>query len=412
MGLFSFLERRISMAEYAKEFETVASNFAGQIYFKRLAWYIAKSIVAGTISKCEFKTYEKGKEVQNELYYKLNVNPNPNQNSSEFLYKFVDQLYDNGQALIVKNNEHLYVADSFGIDKQPLREDIFSAIVVEEQSMRGKRKANDVFYLRFKEGQHVKPMIDGAYEQYGAAMQAAIEKFKRDCGKKYKLKMDSYRAGDEAFQREFETVVKRQLEVFMNNDKAVYPQFRGYDLEELNNNIRTTAGTSSDIIALRKEVFDTVAQAFKIPVSLMYGNMTNLNDVMNVLLTFCIDPLAEMISEEFTRKTCTFEEWKSGTCVHVDTSCIKHIDILEMAANIDKLISSGLLSIDETRSHIRKAPIGDEFGTRHWMTKNYMTDEEALNPKPEPQPVPPQFEQPEEPTEPEEENEAEEVNEE
>ena len=35
--------------------------------------YIGISYIANTLSKCEFKTYENGEEVQNRLYYMLNT---------------------------------------------------------------------------------------------------------------------------------------------------------------------------------------------------------------------------------------------------------------------------------------------------------------------------------------------------
>lgn len=81
------------MAELQTELSVVAQNAAQQIYFKELGLEIAISYIANTISKCEFKVYEKGEEVKNELYYMLNVNPNPNQNSSQFLNALINRYY-------------------------------------------------------------------------------------------------------------------------------------------------------------------------------------------------------------------------------------------------------------------------------------------------------------------------------
>ena len=53
---------------------------------------------------------------------------------------------------------------------------------------------------------------------------------------------------------------------------------------------------------MRKETFEVVAQALKIPLTMMYGNITNMNEIVKVFLSICIDPLADMISEELTRK--------------------------------------------------------------------------------------------------------------
>jgi HK97 family phage portal protein len=130
---------------------------------------------------------------------------------------------------------------------------------------------------------------------------------------------------------------------------------------------------------MRKEIFDVVAQALKIPLSMMYGNITNMNEVVKVYLSICIDPLADMIGEESTRKYFTFDEWKNGCSVEVDTSCINHIDILEVADKVDKAISSGAASIDEIRKRLGWKPLMTEFSQAHWMTKNYALAEDMMN---------------------------------
>lgn len=378
MGIFSFLERRVSMAELEKELSVIAGNAAGQYHFKELGLNIAISYIANTISKCEFKVYEKGKEVKNELYYMLNVNPNPNQNSSQFLNALVTRYYKNGHALVFPDTKkgRLYVADSFGVDEKPLAEHVFDSISVENETLRKKFKASEVFYFKLDDVK-IKSLIDGAFEQYGTVMQSAIDGYLQNNGRKYKLILDQYKAGDPEFAKIYENVLKKQLEAFVKNSSAVYPQFRGTDLQEMG---KTALANSADIIAIRKEMFDTIAQAFKIPLAMMYGNITNINDMVNMYLTFAIDPLADMIGEEITRKSYTFDEWKSGSYVKVDTSCISHVDILDVADKVASAISSGVVSIDDMRRRVDMPELGTEFGKMHFVTRNYATPEEVLAP--------------------------------
>ena len=170
--------------------------------------------------------------------------------------------------------------------------------------------------------------------------------------------------------------MKQQLKTFIDNDKAVYPQFKGTDLQEFST---ATPINSADIIALRKEIFDTTANAFKMPLPLIHGNMTNIKDVIGQFLTFCIDPLADMISEELSRKYYKYDEWLKGCRIEVDTSCINYIDIFEVADKADKAIASGLCSIDELRPRIKLKPLNTEFSTSHFITKNYDVAEKALS---------------------------------
>ena len=380
MGIFSFLEKRVSTAEITKELSVIATNAAQQAYFKELALQIAISYIANTISKCEFKVYRKGQEIQNELYYMLNVNPNPNQNSSQFLNALVTRYYRNGEVLVFPDSRRnrLYVADGFSLDEKPFTENIFSNITIENESLNRKFKASDVFYFRLDDVR-IKRLIDGAFDQYGTVMQSAIDGFIRRNGKKYKLVLDQYKAGDVEFARIYEDVLKKQLEAFVTNANAVYPQFKGTDLEEFDKTAASQYGSSADVIAIRKEMFDVVAQAFKIPLSMMYGNITNINDMINMFLTFTIDPLADMIGEEITRKMYPFNDWKEGNYVKVDTSCISHVDILDVADKVDKAISSGVVCIDEVRKRLDMEALGTDFGKKHFVTKNYSTNEDTLN---------------------------------
>lgn len=368
--LTDWLERKVSDAEL----ETVTGKLAEVLYYKELALYIAKSYIANTISKCEFLVYENGKEVKNELYYALNVSPNNNQNSSQFLNKLINTLYDKNEVLVVQNGKRLYIADSFTINEQPLHDNVFENIVVEKHPLAKSVKASDAFYFQLDDA-GVKKFVDGMFQTYGQLVSCAVASYKRGRGQKYKLILENVQAGDKKFAEQFKTVIKEQLQSFIESDTAVYPQFRGQDLVEMPKSMET----SGDLISLRKEMFDIVAQAFKIPQTMMYGNITNMQEIVKVYLTFCIDPLADMISEELTRKTNTFKTWAGGkNFIKVDTSRINHFDILDVADKADKLVASGVASIDEVRKLLDMQELGTEFSQKHWITKNYSDVSESL----------------------------------
>lgn len=373
---FNFLSKPLSPTEIEAAFDSLGERVA----FKRLALYIAKSYVSNALSKCEIKVYNSGEEVHDDLYYRLNVSPNPNQSGSQMFNGLVDNLLTDSEAMIVPHRKKfLYVADSFTVDRQPLKDHMMRSIVVEGESYGKDMKASDVYYFRLdneRDGLSVKAIIDSLYKDYGLLIGAAIDGFRATRGRKYKLVLDQVKVGDEKFRQDYEGVVKKQLQDFMDNPNAIYPQFQGYDLQEMKHE---TAGDSGDIIAMRKEIFDTVAQAFKIPNSMMYGNMTNTNDVVNQFLTFAVDPIASMISDELTRKSFTFEEWRAGSKVVVDTKRINHIDIFNVATGIEKLISSGTFSIDMVLENLGYQPLNTDFSSAHFITKNYSRAEDALN---------------------------------
>ena len=370
-NLFNFLEKKLDSAEIS----TITAKMMEQAAFKELALHIAVSYIANALSKCEFKTYEGGEEVKGLLYYRLNVSPNQNQNSSQFINKIIENYYYDHESLVVLHNDMFYCADGFDVDEtNPLKDFIFSNVNLGFQQLKKRYKASEVFHFKL-DNQDVKRLIDSLYSQYGEIIALALQTFKATNGRKYKLLLENYRAGDPSFAETFEKVIKAQLKTFIENDNSVYPQFKGTDLQEFQTSGRADTG---DIIAMRKEIFDTTAQALKIPLPMMYGNITNMPEIVKVFLSFCIEPIADMIGEEITRKWYGFDGWQKGNYVEIDTTCINYVDILEVADKADKAIASGVASIDDIRPRVRLPKLNTEFSRAHYITKNYELAENAL----------------------------------
>lgn len=371
--VLDFLSKPVEIGDY----ETLGVKFSEQAALRDLAVHVAISYIANAISKCEIKTYEDGEEVQNELYYMLNVNPNPNQNSSQFMNELVERLFYKGEALVVPwRKKFLYVSRGWSMEEVPRRENLFTSVDIEGESLNRKFKSSDVFYFKL-DNKHVRRLIDLMYSDYGALIDAAMKSFKAKSGEKWKLALDNYAAGDPKFKQDYENVIKKQLEVFLESDRAVYPQFRGTDLQLMT---QSGGATSADVVSLRKDAFETVSQAFHIPLSMMQGNITNVNDVVKQFLTFAVEPVAQMISEELTRKTTDYDTWKSGNHVKIDTTTINSVDILEVADSIDKLIGSGAFTINNVLKRCGYDIIAEDYADKRYLTKNYGSIENVTNP--------------------------------
>ncbi len=374
-NLFSFLEKKVDDAEMTAIVDKVMAETA----FKRLAFYISVSYIAGAISMCEIKVYENGAESKDEMYYKLNFDPNQNENAGQFWHKVVERIYYKGDALVYPHKNHFYCADSFYKEDRPMGEDIFSNVVLGQKQLTKNFRAGDVFYFRL-ENEEVRRIVDGMCDLYGQVMGAAISAYKNSNGKKYKLNLDSIKAGDADFNEKYEKVVKKQLQAFIENNNAVFPQFKGYDLQDMAKDGKGMKDVG-DITGIKKDMFDTVAQAIKIPISMLAGNITNMDEIVKEFLTFAVDPVTAMMSAELTRKTGTFETWTKGRRMKVDTSKIKHVDLIEIGNYVDKLIGSGFACVDEVREAAGLDPLNNDFGRTHFVTKNYDTADEALKRK-------------------------------
>ena len=355
--------------------ESVIEEKVQEIYYKELAIQTAITLIANAIAKCEIKVYEKNREVKNETYYTLNISPNKNENSSQLWHKAIEKMVYDNESIIVEVGDGLYCADSYSVEEYPILGNLYKGVAIGNLQLNKTFKSEEVFRLKLNNA-HIKKLIDGLYEQYGQLMSYAAKNYKKSNGTKYKLVLDQVKASDEKFQETYREVVQKQLKDFVENENAVYLQYKGYDLQDVS---PTTNKDSSDFRNLRKEMFEIVAQAFQIPVSLMLGNITNMNEIVKIFLTFCIDPIADMISEEITRKISgDYDNWIKGNYVKVDTSTINHIDILDVAEKADKLIASGTCCIDEVREIIGFDKLGTKFSQQHFITKNYDTVENRL----------------------------------
>ena len=355
--------------------ESVIEEKIQEVYYKELAIQTAITLIANAIAKCEIKVYEKNREVKNETYYTLNISPNKNENSSQLWHKAIEKMVYDNESIIIEVGNSLYCASSYSVEEYPILGNLYKGVAIGNLQLNKTFKSEEVFRLKLNNA-HIKKLIDGLYEQYGELMSYAAKNYKKSNGTKYKLILDQVKASDEKFQETYREVVQKQLKDFVENENAVYLQYKGYDLQDVS---PTTNKDSSDFRNLRKEMFEIVAQAFQIPVSLMLGNITNMNEIVKIFLTFCIDPIADMISEEITRKISgDYDNWIKGNYVKVDTSTINHIDILDVAEKADKLIASGTCCIDEVREIIGFDKLGTKFSQQHFITKNYDTVENRL----------------------------------
>ena len=357
--------------------ESLIEEKMQEIYYKELAIQTAISLIANAIAKCEIKVYQNNQEVKNKDYYAFNISPNANENSSQLWHKAIEKMiYDKDDSIIVELDDKLYCVDSYSVEEYPILGNLYKGVVIGNLQLNKIFKSSEVLRLKLN-NTNIKRLIDGLYEQYGELLSYAAENYKKSNQTKYKLILEQIKANDENFQRTYEKVIKKQLKDFVESNNGVYVQYKGYDLQDVSPN--GLAKDSSDFRNLRKEMFEIVAQAFQIPVSLMLGNITNMNEIVKVFLTFCIDPIADMISEELTRKTCgDYDNWAKGNYIKVDTSTINHIDILDVAEKADKLIASGTCCIDEVRSIIGFDRLNTEFSQQHFITKNYDTVENRL----------------------------------
>ena len=379
-SLVDYVERAVDKAEI----KSTLSSEIDEIKYMKLAIKIVSSYIAAAISTCEFKFYDKnGLAKKDAYYYKLNVSPNPNDTATRLKYNMVQQLIDTGESLVIENKNKIYFATKFSIcNDYSINGYEFDNVQIDKTTLDKKFNRKTSFYFKLDE-KPINDLLKTIDDKYNKLLKIAIKTYGKSISNKWKLKIDQVKSGAPDFQKEFENIVKKDLKEFIETDASVYPETNGYQLEKLD--VASSASDSSDIRNIRKDIFDMVAQAFKMPPSMMYGNITNLKDVANQFITFAVKPIASVIGEEITRSIYSEKEIiEDDKRVVVDISTITYRDIFDVAKGLDKLISDGVANIDEVRPLVSLPVLNTPASKQYWITKNYGKIEDSLNPTNEP----------------------------
>lgn len=354
------------------------SETVGEYCFREMAFWNATNLIANAISKCEFKTFRDGKEVKEREYYLWNYEPNKNQNSSQFIHKWISQLYRNPEkgALIIEQNGQLLVADSFEHKQYALFEDVFSSVTVGDFTFNRTFTQSEVMHFKLSEVD-TRKLINALYASYSKLLGYSMKAYQRSRGTKGIFKYSTLPVAGTPQREAFDNLVNEKIGKWLQGDNAALPLGDGQDWKELDKKTYSNESTR-DIRAQIDDICDFTAKAVGIHPALLRGDVQSVNDALDYTLTFCIDPLVDLLQEEIIRKRYGYEDFAKGNYLQIDTKSIKHVDLLSVSTAIDKLISSGVFCVNDIRKLVGEPVIEEAWAYEHFITRNYMPFEEAL----------------------------------
>lgn len=352
------------------------ASLVGDIYIREMAFWSAVNVIANAVSKCEFKTYINGKVIRGREYYLWNIEPNKNQNSSGFIHKWLAQLYRHNEVLIIEQNGQLLVADSFTRTPYALYDDVFTQVTVGDFTFGRSYAQSEVLYFKLSEC-NMRRITEGLYENYSKLISYSMKAFQRSRGTKGIFKYETIPPAGTEERKVFDALINDKVSKWLAGDNAALPLGKGQDWRELTQKTYASESTR-DIRAQIDDVSDFTAKAFGIPPALLRGDVQGTKDALDNFLTFCIDPLVDMLSEEINRKRSGYAAYEKGTYLRIDTKQIRHVDLLSVSTAIDKLISSGAFCINDIRELVGDEPIDEPYAWQHFMTKNYSTVADLL----------------------------------
>ena len=234
---------------------------------------------------------------------------------------------------------------------------------------------SEVLYFRLN-NRNIRQLLSNLCTGYAKLLTDAVDKYEKAGGEKGTLKIDAtatgMKYGARTFEEVYEDLINNRFKRFFNSRSAVLPLFNGFNYtKQAAEQSKKSTSEMKDITDVMDEIVKTVARAFNIPVSLLKGDVSDVEKITRNFLTFCIDPVCEMIQTEINRKRYGRKEVQKGNYLKIDTTTVMHTDVFEIAEKIDKLIASGMYCIDELRKKLGDAELNTEESRKHRITKNY-----------------------------------------
>lgn len=348
-----------------------------KLALSELAIEKAVGMIAKAIAKSEFIVERNHVRTKDDVYWLLNIQPNPNETATDFWISAIRKLLLETECVICLVNGNMYIVDSYTINDVVMLPQTYSNIVITSNektlNLRYPFQGNNIIHLKARNEKikgHLKKVLN-LYNNIASAVSTAkkIEstpKFSLDIegaaplirtknpdGTDKTLTIDQYRES-----------VKKLLE---SDDIEIITNRSGLSLSQIKIDINAN---SEDIVKMAKEIFTECALAFDIPKAVFLGEITEKADSTNEFITYAVDWIVEMLNDSLNAKFVGKEDYLKGEKIWVDMSKYKHVDIIESAANLDKLRSIGF-NFDEVRTMVGWEELGTDFSQERVITKNY-----------------------------------------
>lgn len=376
--------RRMKNGEYI--FDILLKNSKKADYIYALAEAHAIDLIAKTIAKCEIQIFTQNKktkkveETKDDTYWRLNLQPNYNENGTMFIYKLVTRLLTNQSSLIIinkdiNNSKLLYVADDFNCSDTILYGKIFSNVIVSDNEgnslqLRKNYSLEDSIYYSLKNSN-----LTTAKESFKTnsvkILNTISKNFLKTNTPKWKLKFPGTQPTmlDPNTKKpiDYEEYKKKVTEGLLSEEEAIVMLSETFDLINLNKDSNKNLDDYKEEI---KQIGDTVAANWNIPLSIFHANKTEKSTGNEDFITFAVDPYFELLEDGFNIGLVGKKDYLKGEYIKFNRTNLNHRDIIDSANGIDKLTADGF-SRNEINKLLRLPRIDETWADEHNLTKNY-----------------------------------------
>lgn len=346
---------------------------AAALNIEELALFSVIDLISSVGAMCEWRFYNNRERVEQEDWYAWNFSPNPDQDGAEFKRLLFARMLRFNEALVFEQDRSYYIADSFSREQDGFRPAVYTGISYRGQSVTKTLREEEVLHFRLAASGQAWALQNNIRGLYSSAMEEAWDKYRKSGGKSGILKVGTQARGSKNFEKDFETLMNDRFKRFFESKNAVLPLFDGYDYVAQNGpSAQKSTSEVSDIGNLLQQAQVTACNPYHVPPSILRGEVTNLEDAVNSMLTFAVKPAFKTVEAEYNRKMFGREMLK-GRRMQISTVGIKSVDILAQAANAEKLVQNRLYNTNGVREIFGDEPIAEKWADEYVITKNVET---------------------------------------
>lgn len=371
MGLFDKVFRKNSEISWMYDLEFL-QDVGQKAYIKQIALNTVVEFVARTISQSEFRVMEGNKMLKDDLYYLLNIKPNPNQNAVQFWQKFIYKIIIDNEALIIKSDDdYLYIADDFQHeDELGLLPQKFTDVFINDFKYDRYFNMDDVIYVQYS-NERLERFSNELFEDYGEIFGRMINLQLKKNQVRGVLNVDATQLKGDDAQKQLQGYIDMVFDAFNKNQTAVVPLPKGLEYEE-HSSKGSTQGVSEfkELDDLKKSILVDVARMIGVPPALILGEVADLEKSIELFFKTCGSPLVKKIQAELNGKMLYKDEYLKQE-MRIKIVGIDKRDPLELSESIDKLKSSGNYTGNQIRIMVGDEPGDDPHLDEYVLTKNY-----------------------------------------
>lgn len=346
--------------------------------YRKLAIEIAMDLIGNSVSRVEWRKFQKGKQKHDNVEYLLNHKPNRFDSKQTFSKKLTRRLLLDRKALVIPITGELYLADSFHVDFKDFNRVEFTSVMINgHNAPRTTYDQNTAIYINY-ENAFLTTFLNAYQKDYDGLVKSATDGYQSNKLRKYYLDSDAFRAQDTKRQAEFNALVEQNFKSFIQSTRraSVYAKPKGYDIKKLEDAQQETA---NDVRNLINDVFQTTGNAFHIPPTLMLTGDATQVQTDNYLM-FAVYPIIDAFMQAFNNFNYKESDINEETLIKYDVSKTKVIDLTTTADFVSKVFPTGALTLNDVIvKYLNLDTPPKDIGNVRVITKNYDKVENFVN---------------------------------